>query len=179
LPFEKNFAEPKGCWKREIIDNPNEAFMVNPDDCGSMFGCDGYRLIVYDEQQSKNSLWFNSSNVVNEGFTSAKARFTSPRFSTVGNKDVGIKFEWYERVIGVAEEDEDDGKHNKEDSDKVTVQWSTDGANWEYLDEFKCQTSEAGWKNKTTENLPEDAEGQPAVYVSFLFEADGNNYGDR
>jgi hypothetical protein len=56
--------------------------------------------------------------------------------------------------------------------DRVQVQWSTDGSTWNTAGTFRCYNAVQGWKIKTCA-LPVEAENYPALYIAFLFTADG------
>ncbi len=59
--------------------------------------------------------------------------------------------------------------------DSVIVQWSTDGTAWFNAGSCQRVNAQAGWKRKHV-MLPPGANGQPTLYVAFLFtSANGNN----
>lgn len=102
-----------------------------------------------------NSFSANSSN-------SNRLKMTTG-FSTVDFQDVVVNFSWYE----------DPGYASS--ADKVTVQWSTDGATWTSAGDFLRYNAAAGWKDKSV-TLPAGANDQPNLYLAFLFtSAYGNN----
>jgi hypothetical protein len=76
--------------------------------------------------------------------------------STIGFTNVSIDFAWLES-IGYSER-----------TDRVDVQWSTDGTTWATAGTFNRYNPVQGWKIRS-QALPAAAEGQPNVYIAFLF----------
>ncbi|MEI7726448.1 MAG: choice-of-anchor J domain-containing protein, partial [Bacteroidota bacterium] len=83
-------------------------------------------------------------------------------FSTIGYTNVTVDFAWLESY-GFATS-----------PDKVEVQWSTDGTNWNTAGTFYRYNAVQGWKIKS-QLLPAGAQGQNTLYIAFLFTS---NYGN-
>ncbi len=83
--------------------------------------------------------------------------------STLNKSFITVEFAWYE----------DPGYAMS--NDKVEVQWSADGTTWTTAASFSRYNNMPGWKWKRV-LLPQGADNQPTVYISFLFSsAYGNN----
>lgn len=110
-----------------------------------------------------NGTYFVKFNSYNASTGSANRLKMTTGFSTVDFQDVVVNFSWYE----------DPGYASN--ADKVTVQWSTDGATWTSAGDFLRYNAAAGWKDKSV-TLPAGANDQPNLYLAFLFtSAWGNN----
>jgi PKD repeat protein len=84
-------------------------------------------------------------------------------FSTAGFPFVNIDFEWHV----------DSGAYNS--NDKVEVQWSTNGTNWNTTATIYRNTGNDQWQFQVL-NLPAAAGNQSSLYIAFLFtSANGNN----
>jgi subtilisin family serine protease len=92
----------------------------------------------------------------------AQIRLLSKPFSTAGVNSVDVSFRWYE----------DDSDYNSEDylGEGVSVQWSTNGANWQSVIQYNRLPAigGSGWKWKQV-TLPAGAANQSTVYVGLLF----------
>ncbi|MEK7991538.1 MAG: S8 family serine peptidase, partial [Thiotrichaceae bacterium] len=150
LPIASDFNNPTGCWGTTVLHNPDVAkdyFFISNND-----------LTDIANKYGKDSFQFKSSIIVDYSYTNAQIELTAPAFSTVGNENVSISFDFYER-------------NGTDDTDKMTVQWSTDGENWQDIEEFNCQTSiGSGWQPKNV-TLPSGAENKSTIYINFLFDA--------
>ncbi|WP_353570200.1 S8 family serine peptidase [Candidatus Albibeggiatoa sp. nov. BB20] len=160
LPVSSDFDDPTGCWSATVLYNPDyETPLASPNDF-----IDDADLIKLVNKASEISFQFESSLIVNYTYSFAQAQLTTSAFSTTAYENVSLDFDFYER-------------NGSGDDDKMKVQWSTDGEDWQDIDdgEFNCQTSSsAGWKQKNL-IFPEEAENESTIYLNFLFEADGNN----
>ncbi|MCV6637248.1 S8 family serine peptidase [Candidatus Albibeggiatoa sp. nov. NOAA] len=162
LPITDDFDDETGCWMRSLVDNPDDYFNLNYNSANFPFETEEMQLIAYKTYSSEDTVWFNASQVTDQGKPSAKADLTLPTFSTIGSENISINFDWYER-------------NGSGDDDKVTVRWSEDGSNWQDIEDFDCQTSNSGWQPQSV-TLPSGAEGKGTIYINFLFEADNENY---
>lgn len=110
-----------------------------------------------------NGAYFVKFNSFNANSSNSNRLKMTTGFSTVDFQDVVVNFSWYE----------DPGYASS--ADKVTVQWSTDGATWTSAGDFLRYNATAGWKDKSV-TLPAGANDQPNLYLAFLFtSAYGNN----
>lgn len=110
-----------------------------------------------------NGTYFVKFNSYNASTGSANRLKMTTGFSTVDFQDVVVNFSWYE-----------DPAYSSS-ADKVTVQWSTDGATWTSAGDFLRYNTTEGWKDKSV-TLPAGANDQPNLYLAFLFtSAWGNN----
>jgi len=102
---------------------------------------------------------YNSYNI--SSGQSTRLKLNTP-FSTTGKRTIAVNFAWYESSDGSAY------------TDKVEVQWSTDGVNWTTAGTaYNRYNATPGWKLKS-QILPVGANNQATLYVAFLFTS---NYG--
>ncbi len=102
-----------------------------------------------------NGTYFVRFNSFEAGSGVMRLKKTTP-VSTVGYTNVLVDFAWLESS-GYAGS-----------SDRVEVQWSTNGTTWSTAGTFERYNAIQGWKIKS-QVLPVAAEGQPSVYIAFLF----------
>ncbi len=139
--FENGGAVPTG-WATEVVSGGNTISF----ETGTTWPT-GYA--PYDGSYLAK---FNSFSL-NGGINRLKR--TTP-ISTVDYTDVSVNFAWLESYgyAGVL--------------DKVEVQWSTDGANWNTAGSFYRYNTIQDWKFKN-QPLPAEAQGQSTLYIAFLF----------
>jgi hypothetical protein len=100
------------------------------------------------------------SGTIASGSTRLK---TSEPFSTEGYYFVLVEIAWFEDPGFPA------------DSDRISVQWSTDNLEWHTDSTLMRYNAVAGWKHKYL-MLPTGAYNQPELYLGFLFTSgNGNN----
>ena len=91
-----------------------------------------------------------------------RLKMTTP-VSTVGFTNVTVDFAWYT-----------DNGYPGTNTEGVTVQWSTNGSTWNNSTFFMRYNAVNQWVIELV-TLPAGAQGQPTLYVAFLF---NSNYGD-
>ena len=91
-----------------------------------------------------------------------RLKMTTP-VSTVGFTNVTVDFAWYT-----------DSGYPGTNTEGVTVQWSTNGSTWNNSTFFMRYNAVNQWVIESV-TLPAGAQGQPTLYVAFLF---NSNYGD-
>ncbi len=139
--FENGGAMPPGWAKTTILGNDALSFVASTSWPSGFVASDGTYLVrfaSFDYSSAENRLYQTSS------------------FSTVGYEAITVDFDWLESS-GYSTYD-----------DRVTVQYSTDGAVWNDVQTFTRYNAVNGWYPKTV-TLPAGAEGQPNVYLAFYF----------
>ena len=139
--FENGGAMPPGWAKTTVLGSDALSFVASTSWPSGFVASDGTYLVrfaSFDYSTAENRLYQTSS------------------FSTVGYEAITVDFDWLESS-GYSTSD-----------DRVTVQYSTDGAVWNDVQTFTRYNAVNGWYPKTV-TLPAGAEGQPNVYLAFYF----------
>jgi hypothetical protein len=146
--YENNGNVPDG-WAIETVSGGNSiSFVTGTAYPGGFTAYDGSYLAR-----------FNSFSV-NGGVT--RLKMTTP-VSTIACTNVTVGFVWLESTAYPTA------------SDRVEVEWSTDGATWTTAGTFNRYNAVQGWKLKNCA-LPAGANGQVALYMAFQFtSADGDD----
>jgi hypothetical protein len=146
--YENNGNVPDG-WAIETVSGGNSiSFVTGTTYPGGFTAYDGSYLAK-----------FNSFSV-NGGVT--RLKMTTP-VSTIACTNVTVDFAWLESSAYPTA------------SDRVEVEWSTDGATWTTAGTFNRYNAVQGWKIKNCA-LPAGANGQVALYMAFQFtSADGDD----
>jgi hypothetical protein len=147
--FENGGSIPAG-WATDLVNGSNYLSFVSTSSSPAVAAAANGTYFVK----------FNSFSA-STGVTNRLKKTAS--MSTVGKQNVTVSFSWYE----------DPGYSSS--SDKVVVEWSTDGTSWTEAGSFNRYNATAGWKEKSVV-LPAGAGNIPALYVAFKFvSAWGNN----
>ncbi|MEI7980302.1 MAG: hypothetical protein WCI71_01525, partial [Bacteroidota bacterium] len=139
--FENGGAVPAG-WTTEVVSGGNTiSFVTSTSWPAGYTAYNGTYMVLFNS--------FSASGGVN------RLKMATP-VSTLGYSRATVDFAWLESsgYAGVL--------------DRVDVQWSTDGVIWNTAGTFNRYNAVDGWKIKS-QLLPAGAQGQSALYISFLF----------
>lgn len=145
--FENGGAVPSGWSIENIVAGNNITFVTSTSWPSGYTASDSSYLVMFNS--------FSASGGV------MRLKKTTP-VSTIGLTNVSVSFSWLESngYAGV--------------TDRVELEWSTDGSTWISAGTFNRYNGIQGWKDKS-QALPSGAQGQATLYIAFKFTSSYGN----